>query len=102
MLKPGGWFYLIDAMSQMFDVDVFRKGRDRARGRAEKRFAEAGMGIRESDDLKALGEGSGGDASHVDRITSVSNHLQWLDQAGFISVDHIWHLWMEYFIIARR
>ena len=102
MLKPGGWFYLIDAMSQMFDDDVFRKGRDRARGRAEKRFAEAGMGIRESDDLKALGEGSGGDASHVDRITSVSNHLQWLDQAGFISVDHIWHLWMEYFIIARR
>jgi SAM-dependent methyltransferase len=102
VLKPGGWFFLIDAMMQRFDDEVFRTGRERERRQAEARFAEAGMDIRESDDLKALREGGDGVASHVDRITSLSNHLKWLDQAGFRTVDHVWHFWMEHFIIARR
>ncbi len=101
-LNPGGWFLFIDAMSQMFDDDVFRIGRDRSRRRAEKRFAEAGMDIRESDDLSAHRAEGDGDEPDDDRITSLSNHLEWLDKAGFRSVDHIWHFWMEHFMIARK
>ncbi len=101
-LKPGGWFLFIDAMVQGFDDDVFRIGRKRARWRAEKRFAESGMDIRESDELDALGDAGEGDEPDDDRITSLSNHLRWLDQTGFRTVDHVWHFWMEHFLIARR
>ena len=98
-LAPDGWFFFIDAMSVTFDDDVFRLGRRRARLRMEHQFTDAGADIGESDELEAIGDD---DAPDADRIAPLSDHLEWLRQAGFRSVDYVWHFWMEHFIIARK
>jgi hypothetical protein len=42
------------------------------------------------------------DSPEKDRISRLSLQLDWLKEAGFRSVDHIWHFWMEHFIICRK
>ncbi len=102
VLVPGGWLFLIDAMSVHFNDDVFSLGRARSRRRLEERFAQAGIDIHELDTLEEEKRMLGDDAPDRDRIAPLSAHLDWLSQAGFRSVDHVWHFWMEHFIIARK
>ena len=102
ILEPGGWLFLTDAMSVHFDDDVFRLGRRRARLRMEERFRDAGADIREADELEAIGDENDEDAPDADRIAPLSRHMDWLQQAGFRSIDYVWHFWMEHFIIARK
>ena len=37
-----------------------------------------------------------------DRLDSLTDQLNWLRDAGFAAVDHIWHSWMEHFVTARK
>ncbi len=102
VLEPAGWFFLIDAMTVMFDDGVFARGNRRHETRRRARFEEAGIDLNEVqafDELKARIEA---DAPDLDRISPLADQLEWLREAGFRSVDRIWHFWMEHFIIARR
>jgi ubiquinone/menaquinone biosynthesis C-methylase UbiE len=102
VLADGGWFFLIDAMSVRFDDDVFRIGKRRQRLRLEERFRGAGVDLREAERVEAMVSRVGEDSPEGDRISRFSSHLEWLREAGFRSVDHIWHFWMEHFIISRK
>lgn len=101
-LSPGGWFLLMDAMIVHFDDDVWRLGRERNARRQQERFAAAGIDLdahRKAQDRKrALAD----DSPERDRIARLADQLDWLRDAGFASVDHVWHYWMEHLIIARK
>lgn len=101
-LVPGGWFFLVDAMVDQFDDDVFAMGRGRElRLRADRIDASSHPSevFDKFDEIKGrLAEGS----PERDRIASVQNHVCWMEGAGFTSIDHIWHHWFEHFFIARR
>jgi SAM-dependent methyltransferase len=102
VLEPRGWFFLIDAMSVYFDDDVFRLGTQRQRLRMEERFKQTDVGLEEAELVAELNAQAPEDSPEKDRIASLSKHLEWLRQAGFDSVDEIWHFWIEHFIIARK
>jgi ubiquinone/menaquinone biosynthesis C-methylase UbiE len=101
-LDENGWFFYIDAMSIRFDNDVFRLGRQRHRFRLEERFKRAGVGLQESEQVETMTSQVENDSPEKDRIARLSSNLEWLRGAGFRSVDHIWHFWMEHFIISRK
>ena len=42
------------------------------------------------------------DSPERDRISRFSSQVEWLKDAGFRSVDYIWHFWMEHFVICRK
>jgi ubiquinone/menaquinone biosynthesis C-methylase UbiE len=102
ILELNGWFFLIDPMSIHFDDDVFRLGKRRQRFRLEERFKRAGVDIQEAEQVDAMKSQLRDGSPEKDRIARLSSHLEWLREAGFRSVDHIWHFWMEHFIIARK
>ena len=102
VLETGGWFFFIDAMSTRFDDDVYRLGRRRLTLRREERFEEAGIDIEEANRVREIIEQVDEDSPERDRISRFSSQVEWLKEAGFRSVDYIWHLWMEHFIICRK
>lgn len=102
VLENGGWFFLIDAMSIHFDNDVFSLGRKRSQLRQQERLASAGINIAEEQRVRATKTHGDEDSPQKDRISSLSSQLTWMKEAGFQSVDHIWHFWMEHFIICRK
>jgi len=101
-LESNGWFFLIDPMRIYFDDDIFRLGKLRNRFRLEERFKESGIDIQETDGVDAIKFQLGDSSPEKDRIARFSSHMEWLKEAGFRSVDHIWHFWMEHFIISRK
>jgi SAM-dependent methyltransferase len=101
-LEEGGWFFLIDAMSMHFDDDVFNLGRKRSQMRRQKRFKAASIDIEEDWRVREMDAQVDKDSPEKDRISSLSSQIAWLKEAGFRSVDHIWHFWMEHFIICRK
>ncbi|MDE3001570.1 MAG: class I SAM-dependent methyltransferase [Gemmatimonadota bacterium] len=102
VLIQGGWFFLIDAMSVHFDDDVFRQGRRRYRIRRKERFHRAGICPEEANRVAEIVGGTEADSPEKDRISPLAAQIEWLKEAGFGSVDHIWHFWMEHFIICRK
>lgn len=102
VLEPGGWFSLIDAMTARFDNDVYALNVRRRKSRLEERYRSAGIepeAVQRMDDAKTdLAQ----DAPDLDRLSPFSDQIGWMKEAGFRSVDHIWHDWMEHFIICRR
>ena len=101
-LVPGGWLFLIDAMITPFDDTVFRIGTTReARERAE-RFQASGISNEEIAELEQVKARLAEDAADRDRISPYDVQMEWLEEAGFGSIDHIWHFWMEHFVIARK
>lgn len=102
VLDPGGWFFFIDAMSVHFDDDVFNAGRTRHRNRQKERFDEAGIDVGEANGVGTVAAREDEDSAEKDRISSLAAQIEWLKEAGFRSVDHIWHFWMEHFIICRK
>lgn len=101
-LDPGGWFFFIDAMSAHFDDDVFRLGRARHNKRQKERFRRAGINLEEANRVDGIVGRTEDDSSEKDRISPVAAQIEWLKEAGFRSVDYIWHFWMEHFIICRK
>jgi len=101
-LELDGWFFLIDPMSVRFDDDVFRLSKRRQRVRLEERFKQAGINIQETEQVDAMKSQLGDNSPEKDRIACFSSHLEWLREAGFRSVDHIWHFLKEHFIISRK
>ncbi len=102
VLETDGWFFFIDPMSIRFDDDVFRLGRRRHVRRRNERFERAGIDIEEADRVDAIVGQTGIDSPEKDRISGFSAQVDWLKKAGFRSVDHIWHFWMEHFVICRK
>ena len=102
LLDPGGWFFFIDAMSVHFDDGVFTQGRRRYRIRGKERFENAGMDFEEANRVAGIVGRTEADSPEKDRISPLDDQLEWLKEAGFASVDYIWHFWMEHFIICRR
>ena len=102
VLETGGWFFFMDPMSSRYDDDVFRLGRRRHVRRRKERFESAGIDIEEADRVDAIVGQTGEDSPERDRISPLAAQIEWLQAAGFRSVDHIWHFWMEHFIICRK
>ena len=102
VLQSNGWFFLIDPMSTRFDDDVFRQFRHRQHLRLDARFKRAGVDIRNAERVNAMVSQVSDDSPEKDRIAHFSEHIRWLRDAGFRSVDHIWHLFMEHLIISRK
>ena len=102
VLDPGGWFFLIDAMSVYFDDDVFRQGRRRYSICRKERFERAGIDIEAADRVGAMVSKVNQNSPERDRISPLAAQIEWLKEAGFGSVDHIWHFWMEHFVICRK
>ena len=102
MLEEGGWFFFIDAMSIRFDDNVFNLGRKRSQMHRQKRFKAAGIDIEEDWQVREMDAQVDKNSPEKDRISSLSSQITWLKEAGFRSVDHIWHFWMEHFIICRK
>ena len=102
VLEPGGWFFLMDAMIIYFEDRVFALGRERHQMRLQQRLAEAGIDPSDIDRIDRLTKDVDEDAPDRDRPSRLDAQITWLKQAGFSSVDHIWHLWMEHFIICRK
>jgi hypothetical protein len=89
-------------MWAQFDDQVFRLGQRRERRRRQERLEQAGVDPRAEERLRAALAQLPDDSPEKDRIASFDMELSWLRQSGFRSVDHIWHFWMEHFVIARR
>ena len=102
VLAPGGWFFLIDAMSVQFDDTVFALGRRRQQRRLQERLHQAGIAPEEAQQVEAAKAHLDDGCPEKDRIAPLAVHLAWLKAAGFASVDAIWHFWMEHFLIARK
>ena len=102
VLQSGGWFFLIDPMSTRFDNDVFKQFRDRQHHRLDVRFKSAGVDIRDAERINTMVSEVSDDSPEKDRIAGFAAHIEWLNEAGFRSTDHIWHLFMEHFIISRK
>lgn len=102
VLDPDGWFFLVDAMSVHFDDGVFRLGRARHRNRQKERFHRAGIAFEEADRVAGIVGRAEVDSPEKDRISPLAAQIEWLKEAGFGSVDHIWHFWMEHFIVCRK
>ena len=85
-----------------FDDDVFNLGRKRSQMRRQKRFKAASIDIEEDWRVREMDAQVDKDSPEKDRISSLSSQIAWLKEAGFRSVDHIWHFWMEHFIICRK
>ena len=102
VLRADGWFFLIDPMSTRFDNDVFKQFRHRQHHRLDARFKQAGINIREAERINTIVSQVSDDSPEKDRIARFSSHIEWLNDAGFRSVDHIWHLFMEHFVISRK
>lgn len=101
-LEVGGWFFFIDAMSIHFDDHVFRLGKKRWEGRRKDRYQEAGFDFADERRLVQLTSSVADDSPDRDRISSFAKQEQWLRDARFRSVDHVWHYWMEHFLISRK
>ena len=101
VLEPGGWFFLVDSMSARFEKGVFQKGGRRYRLRLEERLRDAGEPFSEAEHLKAIKEQVPDESPEKDRFAPLSSYVRWLEEAGFRSVDHLWHLWKDHFLIAR-
>lgn len=102
VLQSEGWFFLIDPMSTRFDNDVFKQFRHRQHLRLDNRFKRAGVDIEDAERINTMVSKVSDDSPEKDRIAGFAAHIEWLNDAGFRSVDHIWHLFMEHFIIARK
>lgn len=102
VLRSGGWFFLIDPMSIRFDNDVFKQFRHRQHLHLDARFKRAGVDIRSAERINTMVSEVNDNSPEKDRIAHFSSHIEWLNDAGFRSVDHIWHLFMEHFIISRK
>ncbi|MDE0687046.1 MAG: class I SAM-dependent methyltransferase [Candidatus Poribacteria bacterium] len=102
VLQSDGWFFLIDPMSTRFDNDVFKHFRHRQHHRLDVRFKRAGVDIRDAERINTMVSQVSDDSPEKDRIADFAAHMEWLNEAGFRSVDHIWHLFMEHFIISRK
>ncbi len=101
LLTPGGWFFLIDAMSVRFDNDVFATWKRRHRRRLEQRLAQAGVDVDEDRVLESRIAEVPADSPERDRISGRDQQVEWLSEAGFRSVDYVWHLFKEHFFICR-
>ena len=62
----------------------------------------AGVNLKVDIQLEAMKSAIEEDSPEKDRIADFTKQIEWLREAGFGSVDHIWHFWMEHFIIARK
>lgn len=102
VLEDGGWFFFIDAMSIHFNNNVFHLGRKRSQQQRQKRFEAAGIGQEAEQRIHETKAQADENSPDKDRISSLSSQITWLNEAGFRSVDHIWHFWMEHFIICRK
>lgn len=102
VLEPGGWFFFIDPMSIHFENDVYRLCKQRDERRRRERYELAGLDWAEEKRVVGMTSQVGQDSPERDRIAPLASQLDWLREAGFKSVDHIWHFWMEHFVIARK
>ena len=102
VLQSEGWFFLIDPMSTRFDNDVFKQFRHRQHLRLDARFKHAGVDITDAERINTMVSEVSDNSPEKDRIAGFAAHIEWLNEAGFRSVDHIWHLFMEHFIISRK
>lgn len=102
VLQSDGWFFLIDPMSTRFDNDVFKQFRHRQHLRLDARFERAGIDIEDAERINTMASQVSDDSPEKDRIARFTEHIEWLKDAGFRSIDHIWHLFMEHFIISRK
>ncbi len=101
-LNPGGQFFLIDAMFDQFCDSVFATGRDRERRLRQKRLDDSGFPLRVYEQFERIKSEIADESPEKDRIGTVKEHLTYLEQAGFSSVDHVWHQWFEHFFIAEK
>ena len=102
VLETGGWFFFIDAMSIHFDNDIFKLARQRSQHRKQERLEIAGIDLTEEQGVHKAKTQVDDNSPEKDRISPLSSQLTWLKDVGFQSVDHIWHFWMEHFIICRK
>jgi SAM-dependent methyltransferase len=101
VLRPGGWFFLIDPMIETFDKDVFSTGRNREIRLRAERIARSRIDEETIRHLEHVKKSLGTDSPEKDRFGSLDDYVKWMHEAGFKSVDHIWHFWMEHFFICR-
>jgi len=85
-----------------FDNTVFRLGQKQFQLRRQQRLEAADIDMEEEQRLREAVSQVDQDSPEKDRISRLSYQIEWLKEAGFRSVDHIWHFWMEHFIICRK
>ncbi len=101
-LKPGGWLLLVDAMYAPYSSDVWDRGRERERSARAQRFEEAGILQAELDRHEHAKSALDESSPERDRISTLDEQMQNLRDAGFSSIDRVWHFWMEHLVVARK
>ena len=88
-LKPGARFLFMDAMFEWFDDEVFHRIKERELRRSAARLSGAAQEdyVRLEQIKKSLAD----ESPERDRFSSLGNYEKWLDEAGFASVNHVWH-----------
>jgi len=99
-LKPGGRFLFMDAMFEQYDDDVFRQTKNRELNRRTERLS----GVAQADfvRLEEIKESLSNESPERDRFSSLHNYKKWMDEAGFASVNHMWHFWMEHLFVCVK
>jgi hypothetical protein len=94
--------FFVDAMIIHFDNTIYARGKQRQKRRREKRMQQAGIKPSETSRVDTLKNAVSDNAPDQDRISRLESQIGWLREAGFSSVDHIWHFWMEHFFVCRK
>lgn len=101
-LKPSGMVLLADAMYVSYSAETWTGGREREAATRDRRFAESGISQDEFDRYEMAKQELDEASPERDRISTLDMQLANLHEAGFSSVDHVWHFWMEHLVIARK
>ena len=102
LLRPNGHLFLADAMFVPYDSDLWRLGRKREVNQRIKRLEESGVGQAGYESYEEIKRSLDATSPERDRISSLESQLEYLRNAGFSSIDRIWHFWMEHLVIARK
>jgi SAM-dependent methyltransferase len=100
-LRPDGWFFLVDSMSGAFDKALYDAGVRRNKARLESSLSGVDKHAHESHRLSAIKTQVSEDSPEKDRFASAEIHHEWLAGAGFGSIDRVWQLWNDHFLICR-
>ena len=88
------------AMFEWFDNEVFRQTKERELHRRAARLS----GVAQEDyvRLEQIKKLLADESSERDRFSSLDNYEKWMDEAGFASVNHVWHFCKEHLFVCVK
>ena len=76
----------------------------RQKNRELNRRTERLSGVAQADfvRLEEIKESLSNESPERDRFSSLHNYKKWMDEAGFASVNYMWHFWMEHLFVCVK